>query len=307
LIEEDIAMMNEDLAVMNEDLAVINEEVLTPADNFLALRDKYSPETARAQFKTQLIGGFHQEEVINYIIQMRDDYKMSEREMRNEINKLLSSEIEFEQALEGKESEIYRLQVQLSESKAGIETMAERSAGFEEENNFLRLKIAELEKRAPSSDMFEELQQKNAELEEAVAEKTSELEDQQRIIEDAAQQLNIERSRVLSNEITGFKDEVGSIYKKIETIADAQLKINNELQLKLDEQVKANSELLQQLEMEQLRAVKAEDDKRLLITCISELKDSLFSEQNLLEIQLNQISERRNEISGRLSNLQGIL
>lgn len=293
--------------MMNEDLAIMNEEVLTPADNFLALRDKYSPETARSQFKTQLIGGFHQEEVINHIVQMRDDYKKSEREMKNEINDLLSSQIEFEQALEGKESEIYHLQVQLSEHKAGIETMAERSAGFEEENNFLRLKIAELEKRAQSNDMFEELQQKNAELEEAVAEKTSELEDQQRIIEDAAQQLNIERSRVLSNEITGFKDEVGSIYKKIETIADAQMKINNELQLKLDEQVTANSELLQQLEMEQLRAFKAEDDKRSLIRCISELKDSLFSEQNLLEIQLNQISERRNEISGRLTNLEGIL
>jgi chromosome segregation ATPase len=204
LIEEDIAMMNEDIAVMNE-------EVLSPADNFLALRDKYSPETARSQFKTQLVGGFHQEEVINYINQMREDYKRSERELRNDINKLLSSQIEFEQELEGKESEIYQLQVQLSESKVGVEAMTERSAGFEEENNFLRLKIAELEKRAPSDDLFEELQQKNAALEEVVAEKISELEDQQRIIEDAAQQLNIERSRVLNNEITGFKDEVGSI------------------------------------------------------------------------------------------------
>jgi hypothetical protein len=111
----------------------------------------------------------------------------------------------------------------------------------------------------------------------------------------------------LSNEITGFRDEVDSIYKKIGTIADAQSKINNELQGKLDEQVKVNDELLQQLDMERLRTVKAEDDKAVLMKCISELKDSLFSEQDLLEVQLNQISERRNEIVGRLTNLQGIL
>jgi len=293
--------------MMNEDIAVMNEEVLSTADNFLALRDKYSPELARSQFKTQLVGGFHQEEVINYIIQMREDYKKLEREMRNEINEILSSQMELEQALEGKKSEIYQLQVQLSESKVGAEILAERSACFEEENNLLRLKVAELEKRAPSSDRFEELQQKNAALEEAVAEKMFEIEDQQKIIEDAAHQLSIERSRALSNEITGFKGEVDSIYKKIETIADAQSKINSELQGKLDEQVKANGELLQQLDREHLRTVKTEDDKALLVRCISELKDSLFGEQDLLEIQLNQISERRNEIIGRMTNLQEIL
>lgn len=300
-------MIEEDIAMMNEDIAVMNEEVLSTADNFLALRDKYSPETARSQFKTQLVGGFHQEEVINYIIQMRDDYKKLDREMRNEINELLASQMELEQALKEKKSEIYQLQVQLSESKVGAEILAERSACFEEENNIMRLNIAELEKRAPSSDRFEALQQKNAALEEALAEKIVQIDDQQKIIEDAAQQLNLERTRALSNEITGFRDEVDSIYKKIGTIADAQSKINNELQGKLDEQVKANDELLQQLDMERLRTVKAEDDKSVLMKCISELKDSLFSEQDLLEVQLNQISERRNEMVGRLTNLQEIL
>ena len=315
--------------MMNEDITVMNEEVVSPDDDFQALRDKYSPEAARSQFKTQMVGGFNQEEVINYVIQMRDDYKKLVREMRNQINELLASKIEFEHVAEEKnnlQNDVIQVAKQREEfrkllSEAGQEIiwLNEAAARLKKENNLMKSKIDDLGKGVSSNDsQYEELQQKNFALEETITEKMFELEEQRKINEEAAKKLKLEKSRVLSNEITSFKDEFLSIYKKMETISDEQSKINNELQGKLDEQVRASSELLQQLDdqanmhnelqqqldAEVLRAVKAEDDKAGLMRCINQLKDSLFSEQNLLEAQLNQITERRNEISGFLTNLQ---
>lgn len=340
----------------------MNEEVLSTADNFLALRDKYSPETASSQFRKQVVGGVNLDDVTNYITQMKDDYKKFEREMRNEINDLLSSKIQLERQLEEKQDlqlrldkaqsdlfvyieecrtkdeilesireekglEISQLQNQicqmaeqredlkklLSEAGQEISRLMDETERIEGEKVLLQAKADELEKGC--CEVFEQqievVQQKNMTLEHELSEKASELEELRRIAEDAVQELNHEKARVLNDEITGFKYEVAGIYKKIENIAAEQSKINSEIQLQLDQQDQAKVELLQQLDeqasinseisrqldIERLRAIKAEDDRAALVRCIAELKDSLYSGQALLEAQLSQVETRHGGIN----------
>jgi len=106
----------------------------------------------------------------------------------------------------------------------------------------------------------------------------------------------------------------------METISAEQSKTNNELMVKLDDQIKANRDLQQQLgeqasmnnslrqqlELEQLHAGKEQEDRVAMMRCIDQLNESLCVEQTLLEAQLNQITERRNDISGCLTDLQVI-
>jgi chromosome segregation ATPase len=318
---------------------MMNEEVLSqPADNFLALRDKYNPELIKTQFKTQMVGGFNQEEVTKYIQQIKEDYKSFEKEMRSEINELLSSRSEIEKTMGDveqlresydkacydlqayaaecgeKDSEIGQLQTQicqltdhreelkklLGEAGQEIGRLMEELGGFEEEKNLMKMKIAEFERQVTYS---EELESRNLTLAEIIAEKDAELDELRRISEEALQELKEEKAKSLNSEIAGFKDEFASIYSRIESISGEQRKINGELQQKLDEQVRLNEELQQKLEAENLRAAKAESDQASLMRCVSDL----FCEQDHIEKQISQLAERRSEIGGRLASLQELL
>jgi hypothetical protein len=338
--------------LIEEDPVMMNEEVLSTADDFLALRERFVCESTGAQFKTQMVGGFRQDEVKDFIVQMKEDYRTLEQRMKGEMNDLVISKMKMEQELEGREdqqikldkaqsdlhtyvsecrekdSEIEQLQEQIchlsdqrdemkgliGEAGQEISRLMDVAASIEEERNIVKMKLAEIEKDNMFSDVLEQQivleKQKNISLEELLAEKETEM-----------QVLKQEKARALSNEITGFKEEVFSIYKKIENIAGEQAKINDEIQLKLDGQITANSELLQQLEGqtninnellqqlddERLRAVKAEADQASYIKCICELKESLFRERAHLETQLSQIADRRDDVNGSLVSLQEIL
>lgn len=265
--------------MIKEDFAMMNEEVLAqPADNFLALRDKYDPETIRTQFKTQMVGGFNQEEVTKYIQQIKDDYKSFEREMRNEMNELLASREEIEKVMgdaeqlrssyekacadlqvyeaefSEKETEIEQLQNQvcqltdhreelkklISEAGQEISRLMEETASFEEEKNLMKLKMAEFERHMDTS---EDLENRNSTLAEIIAEKDAEIAELRKVSDEALQELKNEKAKSLNSEISGFKDEFASIYSKIESIAGEQERINGELQQKLNEQIRINGEL----------------------------------------------------------------
>lgn len=314
---------------------MMNEEVLSTADDFLALRERFVSESTGAQFKTQVVGGFRQDEVKEFIIQMKEDYRTLEQRMKGEMNDLIASKLKMEQELEGtadlqkkldkaqadlhiyvsecreKDSEIELLQKQicqmsdqrdemkelLSEAGQEISRLMDISEGVEKENDVFE----ELEQK------IEMLQESKLCLEKVIGEKDAEMEELRRIGEDAIRELKQEKARVLNDEITGFKDEVAGIYKKIETIAEEQLKINSELQEKLDQQEEMNNELQRQVKEEILRAEKAEADQAAYVKCICELKESLFRERAHLEAQLSQIAERRDDVDGRLMSLQKIL
>lgn len=264
---------------------MMNEEVVLeqPADNFLALRDKYNPDLIKTQFKTQMVGGFNQEEVTRYIKQIREEYKSFERGMRTEINELLASRVEIEKAMENaeqlrssydkacydlqvysaecreKDSEIGELQAQLCQitdhreelknllAEAGqeISRLMEEAAGFEEEKNLMKLKISEYEKSMASAD---DLEDRNGTLADLLSDRDAELEELRRMNAEMLEELKQEKAKSLNSEICGFKDEFASLYSRIESITVEQEKMNGELQKKLDEQLSVNSELQQRLD-----------------------------------------------------------
>ena len=214
------------------------------------------------------------------------------------------------------------LEKYLSVSGLESEQIMERTAGFEQENNILKSKIADSEK---------------------------ELEIQRKISEKAEQELKLEKARASNYKINGFKDEIVNIYQQLEQLTTEQVNINNELQQQLEleqlrvnkmedlteeqviiikelqqqfeaeqlrvnkmkdlteEQVNIIKELQQQLEAEQLRTNKAENGLAELIMWVSGLKDKLYSEQNLFETQIKQLAERydqvQSEINGCFLNL----
>ncbi|MDF2891356.1 MAG: hypothetical protein K0R80_1723, partial [Clostridia bacterium] len=70
------------------------------------------------------------------------------------------------------------------------------------------------------------------------------------------------------------------------------------------EQVKMNEKLKQQLEQERLRALKAEKEMADFLKNVSELKNSINSNQNLLEGQFKSIGDKYQEMQVDLKGLQ---
>lgn len=242
-------------------------------------------------------------------------------ELQAEIDKIVGEKKELERLLTQSSQEIEELKKSASSSQE-FETLKKSAAGFKQENNDLKAKIAGLEKQISSKDAndvknnklmeeleqqieiekersgklskdFESSQQKNIDLEKVIAENKIELERLQQASGSDEQEYKLEKARVLSSNITGFKDEIKNIHLRLESLTEEQAKINVELQ--------------EQLETENLRAKKAENGLTELIKSISELKDKLDSEQNQFKTQFKQFSERhdqfQSEIQGSLINL----
>ncbi|MDF2593016.1 MAG: hypothetical protein K0S75_2482, partial [Clostridia bacterium] len=70
------------------------------------------------------------------------------------------------------------------------------------------------------------------------------------------------------------------------------------------EQVKMNEKLKQQLEQERLRALKAEKEMADFLKNVSELKNSINSNQSLLEGQFKSIGDKYQEMQLDLKGLQ---
>jgi chromosome segregation ATPase len=350
-------------------------------DSITQLRIKLDKETIQSTFRTKMIGGLHEEDVLNYIGSLETKYQLIEQEMKKDMDELLSSRNKLQkeletcqataleeknclqeslkhtqdelaaqtdkyknmdltlQALNSKnntkitnlQNELHHMAEErkelekiLSLSRQEISHARENSARYDQENNILKAKIADLEKKLSNNGRNEEIRRVSQEyeqrleaeksrieqqnldletykekfltLEEKLAANIIEMEELRKISEKAEQELKLEKAKVSSYKISGFKDAIGNIYQQLENLTEEQVKINDELQ--------------QQLEFEQQRANKAEDGLAGLIKWVSELKDKLFNEQNLFETQLKQISERydtyQSEINGCFSNLQDI-
>lgn len=216
------------------------------------------------------------------------------------------------------------LEKQLSASRLSMENIMESTAGLKQENNVLKLKIVDFEEKilsgSPQEDIdkiIQELEQqieiekshnvkqnndleifnqKIISLEETIAENIKVIEEHRKINEKTEQELKLEKARSSNYKINKFKDEIENIYQQLEELTTEQVNINNELQ--------------HQLEVEQLRANKAENELAELLKWVSELKDKLYNEQNLFETQFKQLAERNNqfhsEINGCFSYLQDL-
>ena len=201
-----------------------------------------------------------------------------------------------------------------NESSMEVEQVKKCAAEFEEDNKVMKAKIAELKKEIVSKntlndeinklckDLEQQIEiekscnekqskdltmfsQKILSMEEAISEKLIEINEQRKKNEKVELELNMEKARVLSYKINGFKDEFVSIYKQIENLSN-----------EANQYSKNNNELQQQLLTEKLRADKAEKDFTELSSAFSSLKEKYYNEFSPYDNQFKQSVEQRNQL-----------
>jgi chromosome segregation ATPase len=153
---------------------------------------------------------------------------------------------------------------------------------FEQQIEFEKLRNEQQSKELALS------QQKIISLEATITKNMAEIVAQRRLYEKAEQELKLGKAQVSGGEITELKDEIFSIYKKLNTITEDQVQINDKLQ--------------QQFEEEQLRANRAENNLARLSKWVSEFNEKLCTEQDLLETQFRLFMEKQNQLKSDINS-----
>jgi hypothetical protein len=329
------------------------DENMSIEDRLLDLRKKLNKESIHSSFRSKLIGGLNEKDVLKYIDVIEDKYQHIEEEMKKSLYELVSSRDQLQKELEAckaaaleekkslqgsldlteKELSVYvdkyeeleftiqslndnnntlinqlrnensqlteerkELEAQLAASGLEAAKLKEYTAEVEQKNSLLEVKIVELEKeleQKPGVDQQKYLAKIKA-LEDTAAEYKAEIEEHRKTTARAEEELKLKKAQVTSCKISGFKDEVFNIYQQLDALTQEQVQINKELQ--------------EQLRIEQLRANKAERHLAVLNKWVTQLKDKLYSEQNLFEVQFKKMAERytlfQSDINDSFINLQ---
>jgi chromosome segregation ATPase len=242
-------------------------------------------------------------------------------EEKAELEKMLSEmSIKIDQVNEY-ETRQQELECKLKELEPELEKSREYAATLEENNMVMTAKLAELENKTKSMEdsnaqidklcqelksqleaekaknekqiMYLEMsKQKITSLEATVKESMTELEEQRKITGRAEQELQLEKAKASSNKINGFKEELESIYRKIEILEDEAA-----------QHVQNINELQQQLSLEQVRAKKAENNLTAYSKLVSDFKDKFEKEQNMLEAQYRNFLNNRSQLHSEISDL----
>jgi hypothetical protein len=267
-LEKEILSNNTQDAEINKIVQVLEEQI----EFEKARNEKISLDLERAQ--NDLVIRVDECNKKELAMQTLSNEKNSEiAQLHNQIKQMAEKQAELE-----KYSSVSGLE---------FEQIMERAAGFEQENDILKSKIADSEK---------------------------ELEIQRKISEKAEQELKLEKARASNYKINGFKDEIVNIYQQLEHLTAEQVNINKELQQQLElEQLRINkmedlteekvniiNELQQQLESEQLRINKMEDLTEGQANIIKELQQQLESEQ----LRINKMEELTEEQVNIIKELQ---
>ncbi|MFT9596519.1 hypothetical protein [Mesobacillus sp.] len=237
------------------------------ADKAAALEEKQNMQASLDQTQKDLAVYAAKCEELEFTIQSLNDN-----------NNTLIDQLQTENsrlALERKE-----LESQLTASRQEIAELKEFTAEFEQRNQILELKINELREeleRNPSGEN-QEYVEKIKSLEETIEQYKAEIEEHRKTRARTEDELKLKKAQVTSCKITGFKDEVFNIYQQLEALTQEQVQINKELQ--------------EQLKFEQVRAEKAEQRVESLNIWIAQLKEKLYGEQSLFEIQFKKMAER---------------
>lgn len=287
-----------------------NQETLSAIDEkLLDLRKKLNKESIQSNFRPKLIGGLNEKDVIKYIDIIEEKYEHIEQEMKKNMYELVSSRDKLQKELENCNTEVMEekkalqesleqsqnelqqmtairteLEQQLTDSRAEIEQVKEYSARLEQQNQDFKTKVTDLETELKKwgnekQNYDDEIYLgKIRALEDTLAANMAEIELERKLREQAEEENKLEKARVSNCKINGFKDEVFNIYQQLELLTEEQVQMNKELQEKLM--------------AEQLRANKAENSLEELRKWVSDIKDKLYSEQNLFEIQFRKMAER---------------
>lgn len=232
-----------------------------------ALEDKQNMQASLDQTKKNL-GVYEAKcEELEFTIQSLNDNNNSLiNQLQNENSRLAMERLELES--------------QLTASRQEIVELKEFSAEVEQKSQILELKINELREeleRKPAEDNGEYIE-KIKSLEGTIEQYKAEIEEHRRTKARTEDELKLKKAQVTSCKITGFKDEVFNIYQQLDALTQEQVQMNKELQ--------------EQLKFEHVRAEKAEQRVAILNAWVAQLKEKLYGEQNLFEIQFKKMAER---------------
>lgn len=242
-------------------------------------------------------------------------------EEKAELEKMLS-EVSFKiDQVNEYEKRQQELECKLKDLEPELEQSREYTATLEESNMVMTAKLAELENKTKSMEdsnaqidklchelksqleseksknekqiMYLEMsKQKITSLEATVKESMTELEEQRKVTDRAEQELQLEKAKASSSKINGFKEELESIYRKIEILEDEAA-----------QHVQNINELQQQLSLEQIRANKAENNLSAYSKLVSDFKDKFEKEQNMVEAQYRNFLNNRSQLHSEISDL----
>lgn len=253
-------------------------------------------------------------EILMEDISILTEEKASLEKMLSEMSIKTNQVNEYEVRQKELESKLNDLEPELKKSR-------EYAAELEENSNVMAAKLTELENKTKSMEdsnaqidklcqelknqleaekskndkqmMYLEMsKQKITSLEATVKESMTELEEQRKISDRAEQELQLEKAKASSSKINGFKEELESIYKKIEVLENEAA-----------QHVKNINELQQQLSLEQIRANKAENNLTAYSKLVSDFKDKFEKEQNMLEAQYRNFLNNRSQLHSEISDL----
>ena len=238
-----------------------------------------------------------------------------EAKLKNEQSKELENELEDNNNSAVKEEndrlaeDIEKLKEILNQSDLELEQLRQDKDILEKDNTLMKAKTIELENKLSAKDykinevnrvcqdIKQELEiekscseksnmdllifkQKIISLEQTIGEKLEELEDQRISKERIEQELALEKSKMLGYRINGFKEELSDMYKKIEALEE-----------EASQSIESNIYFHQQLEIQQNRADKAENDLESFMNLLTGAKEKFYSERNPFGDQISQLVE----------------
>lgn len=222
-----------------------------------------------------------------------DEYEARQKELEN---KLEDMEPELEQSRKYAatlEENSNLMASKLNELETKAKSLEDSNAQMDKLCNELKSQLEAEKSRNEKQMMYLEMsKQKITSLEATVKESMTELEEQRKITGMAEQELQLEKAKASSNRINGFKEELESIYKKIEILEDEAA-----------QHVMSINELQKQLSIEQARANKAENNLTAYTKLVSDFKDKFEKEQNMLETQYRNFMNNRSQLHSEISDL----
>lgn len=291
------------------------ERVTSLIDNDLQLiRNSVEKLTIQSDLRRKLIGGISEEDVAKYIDSVRQQFQLNEDELKQNIKVLQSSNDEmrreFDRYSQKFLEEKAKLQEDLEKALADSsvykkkcsemdEIIKEIDARYDSEVNGLVNENQQLESKCDGlSKQLLTFEAKVEELQEQLQESRKIGEEYSEACKTMEQQLKsehenneraLEEKANLNSRVVGFKSEIEAIFKQLNT---------------LNEQVIIDDDSKQQLELERLRADKAEKELSQFGECVSGLKDRFHKNQKQLEARFIEIEEMQKVIHTDINGLR---
>lgn len=199
----------------------------------------------------------------------------------------------------------------LNQSIEKYDQLKKYADNYENENIILKEKIVEIEEKVSTKDIkiseinrtFMDLKhqfeiekscneklnkdlvifkQKLTSLQDTINLNLAELEEQKKKAQNVEIELNLEKSKVVSYKINGFREEFADMYEKIAN-----------LEFEARQYLESSTILQQQLTIQKNRADKAEYDLGTFMDMLSEVKEKFYNEQINLDEEFEQIFAKR--------------